>query len=658
MSKQGEKLVSSEVQQAQAKDGWSPVGNRVAGARDAVTGQLETHVSPQSSAAAMRKLLALAGGAAAIAALYFGQDVLVPITLAIMLSFILDPMVSLLQRFRIWRVPAVILTVLAALGLIGALGTLIGMQAASLSVNAPEYARAIEAKVGSLQTSATQRMSSITNTLGGSRNPPRPPVSSSQNLNEPAASATGSNVLRGPIQVEVAPPKTTPFSVAKTILEPIVGPLETTVIVLIVAIFVLMQKEDLRDRFIRVFGSTDLHRTTLALDDAGVRLSRYFTAQLGVNTAFGIVVGLGLWFFGVPSPILWGVLAGMLRFVPYIGAVLAAVAPVALGAAIDPGWSTAIFIALFFVVVESLIGYVVEPLLYGHSTGLSPVSVIIAAIFWTSLWGPIGLILSTPLTLCLVVLGRHVKALEVFDVVLGDRPALTPIESFYQRVLANNTDEALAHAETMLAEQSLLDYYDNVVVAALRLAASDAASGTIDTPRVSQMVRAMTIVTEDLVGHVDLDEGVERLAVQASARTVACIAGRDPFDDVVATMLAQILEQRGMITRFIDHEAASRGVIGDLDIDGIDTIVITHLSLVGSPAHLRSLLRRLRQKAPGATIIVGLWPQVEATLADQTIQAALGADRYVGSLRDATAEVVALGVGEAPVVTAPERADQ
>ena len=234
---------------------------------------------------------------------------------------------------------------------------------------------------------------------------------------------------------------------------------------MIVAIFILMQREDLRDRFIRLFGSTDLHRTTIAMDDAGQRLSRYFVSQLGVNACFGVVIGVGLWLIGVPSAALWGVLAGLLRFVPYVGPLLAAVAPLTLAAAVDPGWWTTIYVALLFVIIEPLTGYVVEPLLYGHSTGLSPMSVIVAAVFWTWIWGPVGLILSTPLTLCLVVMGRHVKSLEFFDVLLGDRPALSEVNRFYQRTLANDPDEALDQAEKMLADRSLVDYYDSVVAA-------------------------------------------------------------------------------------------------------------------------------------------------------------------------------------------------
>ena len=615
--------------------GWMPIEGPIAGYRDPATGQLDTTPVVDNVASVLRQLLGVAIGAAAVAFLYFGQDVLVPITLAIMLSFILSPLVHLLQRLRLWRVPAVVLTVLAALGIIVALGTLIGTQAASLSVNAPQYARAIEAKVQVLQGSAARRLESITKTLGGSQNLRRRPAATQRD--EVLRSGTATDTRR-PVLVEVAPPKTTPYGVAATVLEPVVGPLETMLIVIVVTMFVLIQREDLRDRFIRVFGSNDLHRTTMALDDAGERLSRYFLAQLAVNTGFGLIVGIGLWLIGVPSPAMWGVLAGMLRFVPYIGPVLAAAGPVALGAAIDPGWSTAIIILLAFVVVEGVMGYVLEPLLYGHSTGLSPVSVVVAAIFWTWLWGPIGLILSTPMTLCLVVLGRHVKVLEFFDVILGDRPALTPVESFYQRILADNPDEALAQAEAMLTTHSLLEYYDEVVVPALKLAAIDEARGTIGGARIARMTRAMMAVIDELDGHADRPPVAEPTDARADrVGLIACIAGRGAFDVAVAAMLSQLVERDGYTAIRIPHGAASREEIDRLDLSGVQTILLSYLELSGTPAHLRYLIRRLRQKAPEATIVVGLWAEGEPAVSDPAIQQVVSADRYLTSLRDAAA---------------------
>lgn len=306
-----------------------------------------------------------------------------------------------------------------------------------------------------------------------------PPALAARPSDAAALAAAAASAQGRPVMVEIAKTETSPFLVVRTILEPVLGPLETTLIVLIIAIFILVEREDLRDRVIRVAGASDLHRTTAAMDDAAQRLSRYFLSQLAVNGAFGLVIGIGLWAFGIPSPAMWGVLAGLLRFVPYIGPILAAVPPIVLAAAIAPGWWKAGEVALLFVAVEPVTGYVVEPLLYGHSTGLAPISVIVAAVFWTWIWGPIGLILSNmPLTLCLVVLGRHVKALEFFDVLLGDRPALAPIDTVYQRLLADNPDEVLEKAEALLQHTSLLDYYDDVMLPALTRAAEDEARDT------------------------------------------------------------------------------------------------------------------------------------------------------------------------------------
>jgi predicted PurR-regulated permease PerM len=614
--------------------------DHIAGYEDVVTGSREAPADNpgaaqvrSASAPELKTLAGVAVGTLVIAALYFGQEVLIPITLAVMLSFVLSPVVNLLQRLRLWRAPAVILTVMAALGLLGLFGTLIGSQAASLTVNAPQYARTIEAKVQGVQGFAVARLASITKELGGSR-PITRPRAASPTLAAP--SSTTASDQRRPVQVEVVQGSTSPFSIARTVLEPILGPLETTVIVLIVAIFVLMQKEDLRDRFIRVFGSSDLHRTTRAIDDAGQRLSKYFLSQLAVNSCFGVVIGLGLWLIGIPSPAMWGVMAGLLRFVPYIGPFLAAVAPAALGAAVDPGWSMALEVVALFVIIEPLTGYVVEPLLYGHSTGLSPVSVIVSAIFWTWLWGPIGLIMSTPLTLCLVVMGRHVKSLEFFDVLLGDRPALTPVESFYQRILARNPDEALAQAEMLLADRSLANYYDSVVLEGLKLAVEDEARGTIDRAGAAQMTKSMMSVIEDL----QPTPGATSSDPSASTQTVACVAGHGPFDDAVTAMLTQLLGEQGVQARRISNSAVSRDTVRTLDLTGIDVIAVSYLEVTGSPAQLRYLIRRLRARAPAARIVVGLWPQGEAILSDASIQQALGADRYVSSLHQAVEDIL------------------
>jgi hypothetical protein len=401
------------------------------------------------------------------------------------------------------------------------------------------------------------------------------------------------------------------------------------------------------------------------MNDAARRLSRYFLIQLGINAAFGLFTGIGLFIIGVPSPLLWGITGLLLRFVPYIGAPLAAILPLGLAAAVSPGWSMMVWTAALYAGTEAVMGQVVEPLLYGRSTGLSPFSVVVAATFWTWLWGPIGLILSTPLTLCLVVLGRHVERLEFLDVILGDRPALTPVESFYQRILAGDPDEAHDQAEVLLRDRPLSSYYDEVALKGLQLAANDAARGVLTEAQLAKIKVSMQDLINDLDEHDDREPDTKEaaeIAATAPSRSeqdipkhpapgkvaadalppgwrgsapVLCIAGRGPLDEVAASILAQLLHKSGLKARVLQYEAASRMRIGRLEADEVAMVCLCYLEIGGTPSHLRYLLRRLRQRIPNARLLVGLWPAEQAILTDDRLRAAVGADVYTSSLREA-----------------------
>ena len=271
-----------------------------------------------------------------------------------------------------------------------------------------------------------------------------------------------------PIPVEVRQPAPGALQTLATLIAPLIHPLATTGIIVIFVVFILLQQQDLRNRLISIAGAHDLQQTTMAMDDAGQRLSRLFLMQLALNTAFGLIIGVGLWAIGVPSAPLWGMLALVLRFVPYIGAIVAAILPLIVATAVDPGWSMMLMTAALFLIVEPLIGHVIEPMVYGHSSGLSPVAVVASATFWTWLWGPIGLILATPLTMCLVVLGRHMERLRFLEVLLGDRAALTPSEIAYQRMLAGDPIELTEQAQAFLKGRALVDYYEEILIGALR----------------------------------------------------------------------------------------------------------------------------------------------------------------------------------------------
>ena len=625
-------------------------------------------------------LLTLTASVVVVAALYLARDVLIPVTLAGLLSFLLAPLVSLLRRLRIARVPAVLLSIITALTMFLALGLVIEQQMADLAPDLPLYEYTIEAKVQTLRQTTLGRLETLMKQMGGqlSAAPPAAPQAGSGKHAPPPGSPQNPMA----VQVQTQPPSA--LRLVQGVLAQIVSPLGTLLLVLIVAVFVLLQKEDLRDRLIRLFGATDLHRTTLAMNDAGRRLSKYFLTQMAINAVFGVIIGAGLFFIGVPSPVLWGLVGTLARFVPYAGVFIAGAVPLLLAAGVDPSWHAAALTLALYLVTEPVMGQVVEPLAYGHSTGLSPASVVIATIFWTWIWGPIGLLLATPLTLCLVVLGRHVKRLEFLDVLLGDRPALTPVESFYQRMLAGDPDEAATQAEILLRDRSLCSYYDEVALRSLQLAATDVARGVLTEERQLRMREALIGLLDDLDGHDDVSPGraVDNGPVAApesempppspprvpprlealpphwtGEAPVLCVGGRGPLDDAAAAMAAQILGKHGLPARVAQHDAVARAALPSLDVDGVALIVVSYMEATGSPAHLRSLLRRLRRRVPAAPLFLALWSADLPPDPDRDLRSIEGSDDQASLLRDVVvlcvdyAEKEAVGFGEAP--TAP-----
>jgi hypothetical protein len=438
-----------------------------------------------------------------------------------------------------------------------------------------------------------------------------------------------------PVPVEIREPDPTPLRIIQDILVPVLQPLATVGIVVVFVIFFLLQREDLRDRFIRLAGSGDLRRTTEALDDAFGRLSRYLLMQTAINTTFGLLIGIGLALIGIPNPVLWGVLAMLLRFVPYIGSVIAAIFPGALALAVDPGWSMLLWTGGLFLVVEPITGQVIEPFLYGHSTGLSPVAVVVAAAFWTWLWGPVGLLLSTPLTLCLVVLGRHVARLEFLDVVLGDEPALSLEENFYQRILASDPDEAAHQAEAFLKDKPLSAYYDDVAVKGLALAQLDVNRGELDHERRVQIKEAVDGVIDNLADHA-----APVAAPEGDESTVLCAAGRGSLDEAVAAMLAQLLAKDGIGVRVVPGFAVSAPNMSRLDVTGVQIVCLSYLE-PGDFTNARYLVRRLRRRLPRARIVVGFWTLSDDDAKRRNALQETGADDVVTSLRQAADLIVA-----------------
>jgi hypothetical protein len=434
----------------------------------------------------------------------------------------------------------------------------------------------------------------------------------------------------------------------------------------------------LRNRLVRLAGSRDLQRTTAAIDDAGQRLSRLFLTQLALNAGFGLVIGTGLWFIGVPSAPLWGMLAMILRFVPYIGPPIAAIFPLVLAAAVGTGWAMVVWTGALFLVVESIVGNAIEPVVCGHNTGLSPVAIVASATFWTWLWGPIGLILATPLSVCLVVLGRHVDRLKFLDVMLGDRPPLTPPELVYQRMLARDSVEAAEQAEEFLKEKPLLTYYEEVLVEALKLAQTDADRGFLDDDRVLRIRDAVAEIVDDLSAYKDkADEGA---AVEVDAKTdaplahiksaeeslgraaekvplswrtgkpVLCIPGIGPLDEAFTLIVAQSIERQEIGVRAEQWDALSVSRVFSLDTDGVELVCLCYLASVTS-AQIRYSVRRLRRKAPDAFILVILAGEATSFDMKTVFQTSEKIEFVQQSLGETVAKVLAIATASSPQVS-------
>ena len=506
-----------------------------------------------------------------------------------------------------------------------------------------------------------------------------PPHKSAPTPTSPATSRSRSSCA-GAIRLARALP-----SIASRLLPP----LATAGIVLLIVVFILLQREDLRDRLIRLFGSNDPQRATSTLTDAATRLSHYFLSQVMIDSAYGTLIAIALWLIGMPTPIAWGLLAMLMRFVPYVGAFIAAALPLFVAAAVDPDWSSFFWVLGIYVVGEMTMGQVVEPLVFGHGTGVSPMAVIISTVFWTWLWGPLGLILAMPMTVCLAVLGRHVEGLEFFDVLLGDEPALTPEQRFYHRALAGDAAEVTYEAELALKDESLQTYLDTVVLPALKAAERDASRGTLGSEQSDKVATTVKEMLENLSDfeprrwfaalrrkpnhdkEADATTGIASLQAAEDAEEtddaggvklverselapgwvvdepVLCIGGRNPLDEAAAAMLAGVLKKRGLGAKTLPPEAISAAHIASLAQTEAKLVALSLLDLGNGPAMIRYIVRRLRRILPkGTAILVCLWSEGEAPVSLKAVLETAEADAYATSLPEAVELCIAFAKGE------------
>ena len=597
-----------------------------------------------------------------IAALYFGRDIFVPLAMAVLLSFMLAPVVAWLERLHVPRVPAVVAAVAMTFVVISGLGILIAGQLVQLAQEVPGYQSNLQQKIKAIKfiggpDGLIGRTSEMLQELGDEvsrRAEPGPAVT----LPPVAGGAETTKTMS--VQIEERP--STSLEIVQLVIGPLVQPLATAGIIIVFVIFVLLQRRDIRDRFIRLAGARDLMRTTQALEDAGERVARYLLMQLIVNVTYGVPVGIGLWLIGVPYPLLWGMMATVLRFAPYIGPVLAAALPIALSIAVAPGWSMLLWTASLFIILELVSNNIIEPWLYGSQTGLSPIAIILAAIIWTWLWGPMGLLLSTPLTVCLVVLGRHVPQFAFLNVLLGSEAVLTPEERLHQRLLAADADEATELAERFLKDQPLEIFYQKIAIPTLVTIERDRAAGLLDERRQQMVAQGMFTVIENLSDHEDAApvEGEADVSVgkrspalgvtpQGGEGSILCVGARGSLDDVAAAILTQLLRRRGVGARGLTSNDMMPEALSRLDLTGVSIALLSYMNEDSIP-HARYLIRRLRRRAPTIKIIAGFWSMSSDQVVQRKVLEETRADIVTVSLVDALDQVmsiVAAGSAEA-----------
>jgi len=616
--------------------------------------------------------------ATVLALLYFARDVLVPVTLAVILSLLIAPMVRVLRSIGMGQTLSVLAAVLGLTLAMGAAAAVIGMQVVKMTASLPQYEQTIRHKLTTLNEVTVGRLKSFSGQAGrfieqnaAVRAPaeaaaPGPSAAEAPRAKGPRAEPTPAEAPRAeapraeaprPIPVEIHEPPANALVVLQRVMGSIWVPLETAGIVLVVLIFVLLEHEAVRDRFIRIAGGADIRATTLALNDAGQRLSRFFVSQFLVNLGVGIAVALGLIIVGLPHALLWGALAGVLRFVPYVGVWIAALFATVLAAAVDPGWTLAIATLGLFIIVELLAGQLIEPQLYGHTTGLSPLSVVVAAIFWSWLWGPVGLIVSTPLTLCLVVAGRHIKALSLLDILLGDHQALTMPQRFYQRSLSGDSQEIIAAARAFLKRNSFATYCDVVLIPALALARLDLDSGAISPQQLTLVRDVMVAVIGAIAGEGRkfsrrqargsvLDHpGAGRVLRTQREQThgpfqgplsvppgsiMLCVGMGSLADDLATELLVRILRDQKVDARHLSIDDLNAPPPPDASPGSVSVVYLVSAFPSEERKRGESVAGRVRERFPGVRLITVFLPGM-LLQASPAIETVPGADKAATS---------------------------
>ena len=516
------------------------------------------------------------------ALLYLGAGILVPLVLAILLAFALTPLVTWLsRRAHLPDALAVMMAVGLALATLVTLAYVAGTQIVNLAQELPGYQQTITTKIGALQ--AQFGNNSLFDQLS----------KAIANVTAQASGLGDSETRRpgSPIPVTISN-EIGPIGIVGSMLGSIVGPVAMVAIVTVFLVFLLLGRGDMQDRFIRLVSAGRYSKANMAIADASHRVGRYLLLQLGVNITYGVIFGSGLWLIGVPSAVLWGLLIMLFRYIPFVGALIIATVPALLAFAVDPGWNMLVLTVGLFLILDLTTANVIEPRLYGSSTGVSPIAILLSAMFWATLWGPVGLILATPMTVCLVVIGRHLPQFQFFETLLGSEPVLSPAERLYQRMLKGDAEDAIDLSENHIEEHGAAHFVNTVMMPALSLANGEMSDRPEALPQRRQLVQSFEAVMNEI-------DAAQRPEISK----LLLIGGRSEIDECAASLLAFRLAQDDIASRVLPPFAIRQEAIGRLDLSGVEVVMLVFMG-GDIRAQTRYVTRRLARKAPNLRIVV------------------------------------------------------
>ena len=539
--------------------------------------------------------------------LYFARDVLIPLAFAITLTLILSPAVGWLQKMHIRRFPGTLLAMLVSVAIACGIGYVIFNELVQVVTELPAYRENINNKIAALRApnqgalgKAAKSVEELGKELAG---PPEsaPPPAARTRAGRAKTPAT-------PLPVQVVSDPTNDMAYIRDVTKPFLAPLAKLGIVLVFTVFLLVEERDLRNRIFRLAGLSRLNLMTQAVEDGTHRISHYLMLQFLVNASFGLLCGTGLYLIGVPYAALWGAVAALLRIVPYVGSVVAGLLPLALSLAVFDGWRSPLLVFALFATLEVITGNLIEPWLYGAHTGISSMALLLATVFWAALWGPAGLILSTPLTVCLVVLGRHVPQLAFLHILLGDQPVLAPDAHLYQRLLAMDDLEARAVIQEYRRENSLPQLYDAVLIPALTMAEQDRHKGTLDPEREEFLFLTLREIMAEFSEETPAFESQEpdRELRAGQSERILCLPANDEADEIGAAMLAQLLEGAGRSAVSFPVGPSLLSALSLMEPSGNDMFCISAIPPFAF-SNARTLSRELKNKFPRTKIVIGVW---------------------------------------------------